>query len=260
MQDVNELKNLVIQSFEAKGMLSQLRAQIKASVFKAIEDEEGKPSNVNKSDAFQWENSSALGIKDDEELTILCKLFKNLLGFYDLDYTLNVFKHEVNDKEDEREKELLLKIGIDVKDTSRPYIFQLLEREEVSETIEKNNNINKGHEPIVNERRDPEPFKKSAKTEEKSPVANNPVPKNEVVKQEPKKEEKASDFLIQRPPEKVPNIKEQIANTESEIKLTEEQQDDENDMFLSDSIGIDLTVDSEALKQFDYDESLEDLE
>ena len=30
----------------------------------------------------------------------------NMLTFYDLDYTLNVFKHEVNNKEESNDKEL----------------------------------------------------------------------------------------------------------------------------------------------------------
>lgn len=34
MQEINELKNLVVQSLEAHGVLSQLRAQIRSSVFK----------------------------------------------------------------------------------------------------------------------------------------------------------------------------------------------------------------------------------
>jgi len=34
MQEVNELKNLVIQSLEANGILGQIRAQIRSSVFK----------------------------------------------------------------------------------------------------------------------------------------------------------------------------------------------------------------------------------
>ncbi len=37
MQELNELKNLVIQSLEAKGALSNIRAQIRASVFNAID-------------------------------------------------------------------------------------------------------------------------------------------------------------------------------------------------------------------------------
>ena len=34
MQEVNELKALVVQSLEANGILGQLRAQLRASVFK----------------------------------------------------------------------------------------------------------------------------------------------------------------------------------------------------------------------------------
>jgi hypothetical protein len=34
MQDTNDLKNIVIQGFESKGILSTIRAQIRASVFK----------------------------------------------------------------------------------------------------------------------------------------------------------------------------------------------------------------------------------
>lgn len=48
-------------------------------------------------DSFHWENRLALKIREDEELLILCKLFENFLEFYELDYTLNVFTHEVND-------------------------------------------------------------------------------------------------------------------------------------------------------------------
>jgi hypothetical protein len=34
MQEINDLKNIVIQSLESNGVLSQLRAQIRSSVFK----------------------------------------------------------------------------------------------------------------------------------------------------------------------------------------------------------------------------------
>lgn len=34
MQDTNDLKNIVIQGFESKGILSVIRAQIRSSVFK----------------------------------------------------------------------------------------------------------------------------------------------------------------------------------------------------------------------------------
>jgi hypothetical protein len=41
MQEVNELKALVVQSLEANGILGQLRAQLRASVFKVCKNEYG---------------------------------------------------------------------------------------------------------------------------------------------------------------------------------------------------------------------------
>ncbi len=96
MQDINELKNIIIQGFESKGILSQIRAQIRASVFKAIEDENNGLSAQNNNESFQWENKLAMKMRDDEELLVICKLFENFLHFYDLEYSLNVFSHEVN--------------------------------------------------------------------------------------------------------------------------------------------------------------------
>lgn len=97
MQDINEMKNLIIQSFESKGILSSLRAQIRSSVFKAIE-EEGQASNSKQasSNAFGWENQKALGIKKDVELLFIAKLFEDFCLFYGLDYTANVFAHETS--------------------------------------------------------------------------------------------------------------------------------------------------------------------
>ena len=40
MQEINDLKNIVIQSLESNGVLSQLRAQIRSSVFKVATDYE----------------------------------------------------------------------------------------------------------------------------------------------------------------------------------------------------------------------------
>ena len=97
MQDIQELKNIVIQSFESKGILSSIRAQIRASIFKTIEQNSTESSKI---DCFDWENKKALKISENRELLILVKLFENFLSFYDLDYSENVFKHEVNDLEE----------------------------------------------------------------------------------------------------------------------------------------------------------------
>lgn len=44
MQELNELKNLVIQSLESNGALSNIRAQIRASVFKVIDTQDNTTS------------------------------------------------------------------------------------------------------------------------------------------------------------------------------------------------------------------------
>ena len=162
------------------------------------------------------------------------------------------------------------KIGIDVSDTSRPYIFQLLEREEpksAQRTAEEkpvSKATTKPSEQPPVHRKEPVDGEKGAKTEQTKPKETRIV--DQEVKREPAPSNggNSRDFQIQRPPEKMPTLKEQIQpqKTESEIRLTEEQQeeDSENDVFLSESVGIDLTVDSEALQQFDYDESIEETE
>ena len=38
-----------------------------------------------------------------------------------------------------------------------------------------------------------------------------------------------------------------------------EEEESENDLFVSESLGVDLTVDSDALQQFDYNESVEEV-
>ena len=95
MQDTNDLKNIVIQGFESKGILSKIRAQIRASVFKVVE-EENQTSNNNTDGGLNWENQRAMSLKNTDEGLVICRLFENLLQFYELDYTLNVFVHEVN--------------------------------------------------------------------------------------------------------------------------------------------------------------------
>ncbi len=52
------------------------------------------------------------------------------------------------------------------------------------------------------------------------------------------------------------------SSVQNESKMRTEEDNDEmdasaNDMFLSESIGLDVTIDSDALAQFDYNESVD---
>ncbi len=46
MEELNELKNLVMQNLEKNGYLSNIRAQIRSSVFKTIDSQEGGSKKV----------------------------------------------------------------------------------------------------------------------------------------------------------------------------------------------------------------------
>ena len=47
MEELNELKNLVMQNLEKNGYLSNIRAQIRSSVFKTIDSQEGSSKKVS---------------------------------------------------------------------------------------------------------------------------------------------------------------------------------------------------------------------
>jgi hypothetical protein len=57
---MDELKNLMIQTLEANGILGQLRAQIRCSVFKIIDNQDEMEDGKHKSkSALHWENKKA---------------------------------------------------------------------------------------------------------------------------------------------------------------------------------------------------------
>ena len=127
MKDLNNLKDLVLQAFESKGILPEMRAQIRASVFKAMEEDNDFFNENVKNHSFKWENKKAMRIHKQKHLTLICKLLDNLMEFYKLDYSVNVFRHETNQNAF-FDLNLFKEYGIDVEDKSRPYLFQLLER------------------------------------------------------------------------------------------------------------------------------------
>lgn len=92
MQEINELKGLVVQSLEANGVLSQLRAQIRSSVFRVIDASESE----QKKSAMFWENPKCQQIYNESEGKVCLQLIHDLMVFYKMDYSLSVFTNEAN--------------------------------------------------------------------------------------------------------------------------------------------------------------------
>ena len=125
MQEINDLKNIVIQSLESKGILSQLRAQIRSSVFKIIEDQESKDS---KNPAFFWENPLCQKIHDSEEGCLAIELMHEFFEFFRMDYTNNVFVHESNYKETFKRDSVKTKLHINDQVGEQPLLILLLKQ------------------------------------------------------------------------------------------------------------------------------------
>ncbi|KAK3766816.1 hypothetical protein RRG08_051961 [Elysia crispata] len=101
-----ELRDLVAQTLESNGTLGKLRAQLRASVFLALEDQENGQSKA------PFLNKELRGFLSTQEGKLTASLVQEFLEFFNLEFTLAVFKPEsgVNDKE--KRSELLKQLNI----------------------------------------------------------------------------------------------------------------------------------------------------
>ena len=149
------------------------------------------------------------------------------------------------------------KAGINTTEKNRPFIFQLLEKLESTDTEDKKSlSDSLSVEQKANEMSErlsrPQPKTTSGKN------SLNDLYQTQSFSKTKKEEDSAKN--------KIPQIKEQnsFGNKESEraIKTDDysENKDDmqtENDVYLAESVGVDITVDSTVLREFDYNESVD---
>lgn len=126
MQEMNEMKNLVIQALEARGSLSQLRAQVRASVFAAIEDQASQ--SLGKKNAFHWENSLCQELHKSPTGLAAIEVIHEFMEYFRMDYTMNVFSSEANYKKGAATRETLIKqLNIQSQD-KKPLLLLMLEQ------------------------------------------------------------------------------------------------------------------------------------
>ena len=78
---MDDLKNVVIQTLEEEGTLGQLRAQLRARVFKAIE-KNAEPA-AKQAAGFQWQNPAAQKVHETEEARLVAHMIKEVLYRHD---------------------------------------------------------------------------------------------------------------------------------------------------------------------------------
>ena len=107
---MDELKNLVIQSLEANGVLGQVRAQLRSCVFKTIDNQDQVEQRRS---SFHWENPLAKKMREDSQAMVAAEIISEFLEFYRLDYSLAVFGPEANLKaKTENRAELSKTVGL----------------------------------------------------------------------------------------------------------------------------------------------------
>lgn len=120
---MDELKNLVIQTLETNGILGQIRAKLRSSVFKVIDNND--PAHKEK--AMHWENPLAQKVLETTESALAADLIREYLEFYRLDYTLSIMIPEANLKQDPLDREQLVrKAEVDQVTDKEPLLVQIL--------------------------------------------------------------------------------------------------------------------------------------
>lgn len=142
---MDELKNLVIQTLETNGILGQIRAKLRSSVFKVIDNND--PSGKER--ALHWENPLAQKVLDTTESALAADLIREYMEFYRLDYSLSIFIPEANLKQDPVDrKNLVQRSDVDKPSDKEPLLVQLLKQRN-SGGPSMNTNFKKQEQPKI---------------------------------------------------------------------------------------------------------------
>jgi len=88
-----ELRDLVAQTLHQQGILSKIKAQLRSSIFLALDEHELGKIDQSKSPLINEKLKQFLETKEGLETV---SIVRNFLQFFDLDYTLAVFEPELN--------------------------------------------------------------------------------------------------------------------------------------------------------------------
>ena len=249
---MEEMKELIIQSLETKGVLGQIRAHLRSAVFKVVDEQD---QQFNTGCGLKWENKTLYKILETKIGTLLAEIIREFMEYFRMDYSLSIFIPECGiSPERLNRKEILGKLGI----MSNPqndkftaglhlpllyyiinyFISELKENpNKVIDSIKKYQNDIEAKSDELIENNMTEYFKNQKIEEENIPLSNNsrdvnPPSKKEEKKEEEKKEEKKEDEKKEEKNEikqEKNEIKEQKEQKEEGMKKKEEKKEDKKE-------------------------------
>jgi lisH domain-containing protein FOPNL len=109
---MEEMKNLVIQTLETRGILGQIRAKLRSSVFKVVDDQDQR-SNPPMGCGLKWENQLLYKIKETNVGGVISELIREFMEYLKMDYSLSVFIPECSISPERLKKEEIMgKLGM----------------------------------------------------------------------------------------------------------------------------------------------------
>ena len=246
---MEEMKELIIQSLETKGVLGQIRAHLRSAVFKVVDEQD---QQFNTGCGLKWENKTLYKILETKIGTLLAEIIREFMEYFRMDYSLSIFIPECGiSPERLNRKEILGKLGI----MSNPqndkftaglhlpllyyiinyFISELKENpNKVIDSIKKYQNDIEAKSDELIENNMTEYFKNQKIEEENIPLSNNsrdvnPPSKKEEKKEEEKKEEKKEEEKKEEKNEIKQEKNEIKEQKEEEAKKKEEKKEDKKE-------------------------------
>ena len=85
---MEEMKNLIIQSLETKGVLGQIRANLRSAVFKMVNEQD---QQFKLGCGLKWENPTLYKIIETKIGTLLSEVIRDFMEYFRMDYSLSIF-------------------------------------------------------------------------------------------------------------------------------------------------------------------------
>ena len=232
---MEEMKELIIQSLETKGVLGQIRAHLRSAVFKVVDEQD---QQFNTGCGLKWENKTLYKILETKIGTLLAEIIREFMEYFRMDYSLSIFIPECGiSPERLNRKEIFGKLGIlsnaeNDKFTAGlhlPLIYYIMNYfiselkenpKKVIDSIKKYQNDIEAKSDDIIENNMSEYFKNQKLEEENIPLSNNSRDVNNNPSSNPKKEEKKEDKNDEKKEEK----KDEIIEDKKEEKKEEKKE------------------------------------
>ena len=238
---MEEMKELIIQSLETKGVLGQIRAHLRSAVFKVVDEQD---QQFNTGCGLKWENKTLYKILETKIGTLLAEIIREFMEYFRMDYSLSIFIPECGiSPERLNRKEILGKLGImnnpqNDKFTAglhlpllyyiiNYFISELKENpNKVIDSIKKYQNDIEAKSDELIENNMTEYFKNQKLEEENIPLSNNSRDVNPPSgKSDEKKEEKKEEIKEEITKEKKEEVKNEIKEEKKEVKKEEKKEE-----------------------------------